>query len=153
MDYAPYVVLLGSLRASGLSAAARAATVAALRGEGSPASACACRGALRAKASNVKGRADQVWLTEDVGRLGSQRRVTGVGVRRWARCDARGPGVAELLWASGLHGSTHRGPAEVPWGSGRLGVTIAEEFGAANRLTRGDVRHDSGRCRCRGRRW
>src|SRR6185436_12365632 len=131
MDYAPCVVLLGSLRASGLSAAERAAMVAALRGGGSPASACACRGALRAKASNVKGRADWVWLTEDAGRSGSQRRIPGVGVRRQARCDARGPGVAELLWASGLHGSTHRGPAEVPRGSGRLGVTIAEEFGAA----------------------
>jgi hypothetical protein len=153
MDYAPCVVLLGSLRASGLSAAARATTVAALRGGGSPASACACHGALRAKASNVKGRADRVWLTEDAGRSGSQCRVNGVGVRRRARCDARGSGVAELLRASGLHGSTHRGPVEVPRGSGRLGVTIAEEFGAANRLTHGDVRHDSGRCRCRGRRW
>ena len=143
MDYAPCIVLLGSLRASGWSAAARAATMAA----------CACRGALRAKASNVKGRADRVCLTKDAGRSGSQRSVTGVGVRRRVRRDACGTGVAELLRASGLHGSTHRGPAEVPRGSGRFGVTIAEEFGAANRLTRGDVRHDSGRCRCRGRRW
>jgi len=153
MDYTPCVVLLGSLRASGLSAAARATMVAALRGGGSPASASTCRGALRAKASNVKGRADLVWLTEDAGRSGSQCRVTGIGVWRRARCDARGLGVAELLRASGLHGSTHRGHAEVPRGSGRLGVTIAEEFGAANRVTCGDVRHDSGRCRCRGRRW
>ena len=135
MDYAPCIVLLGSLRASGWSAAARAATVAA----------CACRGALRAKASNVKGRADRVWLTEDAGWSGSQRRVTGV--------DARGPGIAKLLRALGLHGSTHRGPMEVPRGSGRFGVTGGEEFGAANRLTCGDVRHDSGHCRCRGRRW
>ena len=143
MDYAPCIVLLGSLRALGWSAAARAATMAA----------CACRGALRAKASNVKGRADRVWLTEDAGWSGSQRRVTGVGVRRRARCDARGLGVAELLRALGLHGSTHRGPMELPRGSGRFGVTGGEEFGAANRLTCDDVRHDSGHCRCRGRRW
>ena len=45
MDYTPCVVLLGSLRASGWPAAVSAATVAALRGGGSPASACACRGA------------------------------------------------------------------------------------------------------------
>ena len=122
----------GSLRTSGWSAVARAATVAALRGGGSPASACACRGALWAKASNVKGRVDRVWLTEDAGRSGSQCRVTGSGVWRRARCDARGPGVAELLRASGLHGSTHRGPMEVPRGSGRFGVTGGEEFGAAN---------------------
>ena len=82
MDYAPCVVLLGSLRASGLSAAACAATVVALRGGGSPASVCVCRGALRAKASNIKGRADRVLLTEDAGRSGSQRRVTGVEDRR-----------------------------------------------------------------------